>query len=113
MIRTDIGQDGVAKRRKLEKVELKINKAFFDLKFNHSCKFENLIPSSLKFPFYLWDNNNGLKYLELQKNKLELHMNEHQCDIFVKWRPMSQIKSCHQFFKKRFGFRIGKATVLT
>ena len=49
MIRTDIGQDGVAKSRKLEKVELKINKAFLDLKFNHSCKSENLIPSSLKF----------------------------------------------------------------
>ena len=49
MIRTDIGQDGVAKSRKLEKVELKINKAFLDLKFNDSCKSENLIPSSLKF----------------------------------------------------------------
>ena len=49
MIRTDIGQDRVAKSRKLEKVELKINKTFLNLKFNYSCKSENLIPSSLKF----------------------------------------------------------------
>ena len=49
MIRTEIGQDGVAKSRKLEKVELKFNNTFLDLKFNHSCKTENLIPSSLKF----------------------------------------------------------------
>ena len=49
MIRTEIGQDGVTKSRKLEKVELKLNKAFLDLKFNHSYKTENQILSSLKF----------------------------------------------------------------
>ena len=49
MISTEIGQDGVAKSTKLEKVELKINKAFLDLKIIHSCKTENIIPSSFKF----------------------------------------------------------------
>ena len=53
MIRTEIGRDGVAKCRKLEKVELKINKAFLELKFNHSRKTENQICFSLKFPFRL------------------------------------------------------------
>ena len=49
MITTEIDQHGAVKSKKLEKVKLKINKAFLDLEFSHSCKTENLIPSSLKF----------------------------------------------------------------
>ena len=49
MNRTEIGQNGIAKSRKLEKVKIKSNKAFLDLEFNHSCKTENLLLCSIKF----------------------------------------------------------------
>ena len=38
---------------------------------------------------------NGLKYLELLNNKLELYMNVHQCTII-----MQESKDCKQLFKK-------------
>ena len=60
MIRTEIGLDGVANSRKLEKVELKIYKAFLDLKFNYSCTTENLVPYNLKI-FPLVRSSRGFK----------------------------------------------------
>ena len=49
LIRAEHGQEIVAVRRKLGKATLKVNKAYLDLKFNHTCKAEELTPNSLKF----------------------------------------------------------------
>ena len=49
LIRAEHGQEIVAVCRKLEKATLKINKAFLDLKFNHTCKPKELTSNNLKF----------------------------------------------------------------
>ena len=49
LIRAENGQEIVAVCRKLKKDTLKINKAYLDLKFNHTCKAEELTPNSLRF----------------------------------------------------------------
>ena len=103
MTRTDIGQDGVAKSRKLEKVELKINKAFLDLKFNHSCKSENLILTSLKFfppvrssrgfklakkfsiqflKLRITELHQKIRNLQMEKEKLEIEL-QTKLDVYI------------------------------
>ena len=95
MIKTEIGQDGVAKSRKLEKVELKINKVFLDLKFNHSCKTENLIPSSLKFSPPVRSSRGFKLSKKFSLQFLKLRITElHQKFVIYDWKTKSLRLSC-------------------
>ena len=48
-IRREFGQTVLQCSRKFEKIGLKISKSYCDLKFNHRCKSEDLVPKSLQF----------------------------------------------------------------
>ena len=52
---------------------------------------------------------NGSKYFELQKNKLELHINVHQCDIFVQDGPYVTNQKLSPILKKKEDSGLGLA----